>query len=218
VAPGSQSKVDWVAQELQSQLTRGAIPPGTRLSQTELAARFGVSRIPLREALQQLASLGILQVESSGTVVVAPLSVEELQEVYEIREAVEPMLARLATPNVGRAQILQMRSILERMRATEDSVEWMVLNTRFHRTAYQCVNRPRMLQIADLYAGLSDRYIHVQLGIVGDTSAFDEEHAGILRAIEAQDSQEAARLTCEHLAASHEFVLQYFLGKGNFAS
>jgi Transcriptional regulators len=205
------SQVQRVARELRAQLTTGGIAPGTRLSQTELAARFGVSRVPLREALQQLAGQGLVRLESGGAVVATPLSVAELQEVYEIREAVEPLLARLAVPNAGRAEILRMRATLERMGEAAQPREWMRLNREFHRTLYACVDRPRLRQIVDLHAALADRYVYVQIDGVGETAEFDRQHRRILSAVADGDAALAAKLTKEHLESSHEFVLRYFL-------
>jgi DNA-binding GntR family transcriptional regulator len=105
----SQEAAPGVVEQLREQLLTGALPPGTRLAQGELAATFGVSRMPIRQALQTLASEGLVELVTGATAVVTPMSIPELQELYEIREALEPLATRLAVPNVGRAELLQMR-------------------------------------------------------------------------------------------------------------
>ncbi|MDD9206618.1 GntR family transcriptional regulator [Georgenia sp. 10Sc9-8] len=200
-----------VLHEVRCQVSTGVIAPGTRLSQTELATRLGVSRIPLREGLQQLAIEGLITLDGGGAVVATPLSVDELQEVYEIREAIEPRLTQLAVPNVGRAEILRMRTIQVEMLEAEDTAAWLGLNTEFHRAVYARAPRPRMIELVERYRALADRYIHVLIDVRGDTAALDDQHDGILRAVEARDSALAGRLTREHLESSHDFVLRHFV-------
>jgi DNA-binding GntR family transcriptional regulator len=101
-----------VAQALRQRLLNGDLRPGTRLSQQQIATEYGVSRMPARDALQALASEGLVDI-GAATAVVRRLSVPELQELYELREAVEPLLMRIAVPNVGRAELTQMSSLLD---------------------------------------------------------------------------------------------------------
>src|ERR1700755_2598780 len=112
----SESAAGRVAQAVRQRLLSGELRPGTRLSQQQIATEYGVSRMPARDALQALASEGLVDV-SATTAVVRRLSVPELQELYELREAVEPLLTRLAVPNVGRAELTRMKVVLARMGA-----------------------------------------------------------------------------------------------------
>ena len=93
-----------VAQGLRDRLRTGALAPGTVLSQAEIAAEYGVSRIPVRDALHILSTEGLVDLGVSGAVVTG-LSIAELQELYELREAIEPVVTAIAVPNVGRAEI-----------------------------------------------------------------------------------------------------------------
>ncbi|WP_192860227.1 GntR family transcriptional regulator [Mycobacterium sp. MS1601] len=208
---GGQSKR--VLDELRSQVVTGAIAPGVTMSQTELAARFGVSRIPLREILPPLASEGLIRIGDGGAVTTTPLSVAELQEIYEIRENVEPLLTKIAVPNVGRAEVLRMRTVLARMQETSDTWEWLTLNAQFHGIPYQCAHRPRLLGLVNQYRALADRYIYVLVEVLGNAKEIDRQHAGILEAVAAGDAKAAAELTRQHLADSHAFVLSYLLEK-----
>jgi len=206
------TQVQRVAAEFRNLVTTGAIPPGVRLSQTELATRFGVSRIPLREVLQGLAGEGLIQLDDGGGVTVPPLSAAELQEIYEIREAVEPLLTRIAVPNVGRAEVLRMRAVRERMRNITSTAEWVMLNNEFHAIPYACAGRPRLLRLVEQYRMLADRYIYV-LVEVGSASTLNDQHDAILDAVAAGDAQRAAELTRAHLAEGHDFVLKYLLAQ-----
>jgi DNA-binding GntR family transcriptional regulator len=200
-----------VASELRSEILQGDITPGSRLSQQSTAERFGVSRIPVRDALQILAGEGLLHPVSNATAVVTGMSIAELQELYELREAIEPLATQIAVPNVGRADHITMRKQLEIMEEHADTRTWLAANTAFHAAVYERAGRPRMIELVERLRGLTDRYMYVHIEVVGQTAHLVSEHLGILAAVESGDSALAARLTREHLASSHDFILRYLM-------
>jgi DNA-binding GntR family transcriptional regulator len=200
-----------VAAQLRADILHGEIGPGSRLSQHSVAERFGVSRIPVRDALQILAGEGLVRPMSNATAAVTGMSVAELQELYELREAVEPLATHIAVPNVGRADLLTMRKQLEIMEEYADARTWLAANADFHAAVYKRANRPRMIELVERLRGLTDRYLYVHLEIIGQTEHLVSEHLGILAAVEGGDAALAARLVREHLATSHDFILTYLL-------
>jgi DNA-binding GntR family transcriptional regulator len=200
-----------VASQLREEILHAEIPPGFRLSQQGIAARFGVSRIPVRDALQILAGEGLVNPVSNATATVTGMSVAELQELYELREAVEPLATRIAVPNVGRADLLTMRKQLEIMEEHADTRAWLVANADFHAAVYKRANRPRMIELVERLRGLTDRYLYVHLEVIGQTEHLVSEHLDILSAVESGDAALAAQLVREHLATSHDFILGYLL-------
>lgn len=202
-----------VAAQLRSEILHGGLAPGAKLSQHSLAARFSVSRIPVRDALQILAGEGLVDPTSNATAAVRGMSVAELQELYELREAVEPLATQIAVPNVGRADLLTMRRQLEIMEEYADARTWLTANADFHAAVYQRANRPRMIELVERLRGLTDRYLYVHLEVIGQTEHLVREHLDILAAVEAGDAVLAARLVREHLATSHDFILGYLLEK-----
>jgi DNA-binding GntR family transcriptional regulator len=202
---------DRVASQLRSDILQGGITPGSRLSQQSIAERFGVSRIPVRDALQILAGEGLVRPMSNATASVRGMSVAELQELYELREAVEPLATRIAVPNVGRADLLNMRTQLEVMEEHADTRTWLAANTEFHAAVYRRANRPRMIELVERLRGLTDRYLYVHLAVIGQTEHLVDEHLGILAAVESGNAALAAQLVREHLATSHDFILTYLL-------
>jgi DNA-binding GntR family transcriptional regulator len=212
-----------VAAELRSEILQGDITPGSRLSQQSTAERFGVSRIPVRDALQILVGEGLVQPLSNATAVVTGLSIAELQELYELREAVEPLATQIAVPNVGRADHITMRKQLQIMEEHADTRTWLAANGAFHAAVYERAGRPRMIELVERLRRLTDRYMCVHLEVVGKTEHLTSEHLAILAAVEAGDSALAATLTREHLASAHDFILRYLMdgqdnaGDGHFA-
>jgi DNA-binding GntR family transcriptional regulator len=200
-----------VARGLRDRLRTGAIPPGTVLSQSDIAAEYGVSRIPVRDALHVLSTEGLVDLAVTGAVVTG-LSIPELQELYELREAVEPVVTAIAVPNVGRAEVAQMAALAERMESGEMSPgEWLEANARFHALVYERADRPRMVALTEQLRRLTDRYVYLHLDVIGDVEHLHEEHRQILAAVRRGDPREVAELTRLHLATSHDFILRYLL-------
>lgn len=202
-----------VAGSLRERVSSGQLSPGTALSQAGVAEEYGVSRIPVRDALQQLAGEGLVELRGS-TAVVTRLSIEDLQELYEMREAVEPVATRLAVPRVGRAGLARMSQLLGIM--DDPAVgpgTWVETNAAFHAEVYTLAGRPRMIALVEQLRRLTDRYIYFHLDVVGKAGHLQEEHRGILDAVKAQDAPAAAELTRAHLASSHAVVLDYLLAR-----
>lgn len=206
-----QSAASRIAGELRNEILHGEIAPGSRLSQLSIAERFGVSRIPVRDAIQLLAGEGLLHPTSKATAIVTGMSVPELQELYELREAVEPMATQIAVPNVGRADILTMRKQMSLMENSNEAPIWLAANAEFHAAVYKRANRPRTIELVEQLRRLTDRYLYMHLEVIGQTEHLHAEHAAILRAVESGDAALAARLTKDHLATSHDFILSYLL-------
>jgi DNA-binding GntR family transcriptional regulator len=206
----AESAAGRITRDLRRRVLSGELKPGTVLSQSRIAAEYDVSRMPARDALQVLANEGLVDL-GAATSVVRELSIAELQELYELREAVEPVLTRLAVPNVGRAEIAQMASLVEVMESAPSAADWMEANARFHEHVYTCVDRPRMIELTEHLRRLTDRYLYLHVGVFGDVDHLHDEHRQILAAVRAGDAAGAAELTRIHLATSHEFILRYLL-------
>ncbi len=200
-----------VARGLRDRLRTGALSPGTLLSQSDIAAEYGVSRIPVRDALHILSTEGLVTLGVAGAVVTG-LSIPELQELYEMREAVEPVVTAIAVPNVGRAEVAQMAALAERME-TEGTkpADWLEANARFHALVYERADRPRMVALTEQLRRLTDRYVYLHLDVIGDVEHLHEEHRRILAAVRRGDPREVAELTRVHLETSHHFILRYLL-------
>ncbi len=128
------------------------------------------------------------------TAVVRGLSITELQELYELREAVEPVLTRIAVPNVGRAEVTQMTTLIEVMESSPSGVDWLAANANFHALVYSRADRARMIELTEQLRRLTDRYLYLHVGVFGDTGHIHEEHRQILQAVRNGDAAGAAEL------------------------
>jgi DNA-binding GntR family transcriptional regulator len=191
---------DKVAQEIRAAVLSGHFKPGDRLVEDRLAAEFGVSRNPIREAIRTLASEGLIEVTARRGAVVASLSPQEAEELLEVRATLEGANARLAARRRDQLVLAQLSAILARgTEAIEAGQigELPKLNEDFHTHLAQAgCNRV----LADLMRMLRDRTAPLFRGI-GLEFARDSwaEHAGILRAVIAGDAELASLLAYRHV-------------------
>lgn len=200
-----------IASQLRTEILHGDAAPGSKLAQVALADRFGVSRIPVRDALAILAGEGLVQPLSNATAIVTRMSIEELQELYDLRLSIEPRTTEIAVPSVGRADILHMRKQLAIMAAPIDARTWLAANTEFHAAVYRRANRPRTIELIEQLRRLTDRYVFMHLQEIGATGHIGSEHEEILAAVERADAAATARLTSVHLANAHDNILGYLV-------
>jgi len=197
---------------IRERILTGDLGPGAKLSQHQLATELGMSRIPVRDALRSLAAEGLVKVRDNTTAVVASLSMEDLQELYEIRISLEPRLGRLAIPNLTQRHFTDMEELLERMASTTDKQPWLPLNNRFHETLYSAANRQRSLDIVRSVRRQTDRYTAVHIELSQDV--VDSEHRMILEAARQGHPTRIEALITAHISASYEQMLRYLAGEG----
>jgi DNA-binding GntR family transcriptional regulator len=204
----SPSAMKRIADALRARIVTAQLAPGTHLHQAEVANEFGVSRIPVRDALQALAAENLVDLTPAGAMVSA-MSVEVLDELYELRGLVEPRATALGVPMLGRSDLRVMRECDALMRGTSDPVAWLDANSRFHRAIYEKSGRPRWIALVESLRSQTDRYLHLHLAVIGNTAHLHDEHARLMAAAEARDAAAVEALTRGHLQSSHDFILEY---------
>jgi DNA-binding GntR family transcriptional regulator len=204
---------DAVTESLRSQILDGTLGAGLQLRQEDLAKRFGVSRIPVREALGRLQAEGLVEHFANRGSIVAGRTVEDLLETLDIRIALESRALTLAMPRLKPADFRAAREILRRYDESEGPRQWTELNLEFHLTLYRPCGRARLVRmIEDLVRGIS---IHLRQYIshtVGRGSP-QAEHKEILKACVAGDGALAVRLTEEHIERTKATLLAASLRK-----
>lgn len=193
---------DAAADALRDALLQGRWPAGAPLRQEALATELGVSRIPLREALRQLEAEGLVTLLPHRGAVVAPLPVEEVLELFELRALIESDLARRAVTCLTAADDRTMReyaAAFERALTAGDPGAWGEANRRFHFALYAAAGRPRTLETVARLHAQSDRFQRLQLTLTRGTSRAVREHRAIAAAARARDAARAAKLTREHI-------------------
>jgi DNA-binding GntR family transcriptional regulator len=189
-----------VAERIRAAILSGQFRPGDRLIEDRLAEEFAVSRNPIREAIRTLASEGLIEVTARRGAVVASLSPQEAEELLEVRATLEGANARLAARRRDPTVLAQLEAIL--LRGTDTIAAGRVadlpqLNDAFHAGLARASHN-RVL--ADLMRTLRDRSAPLFRGYGLDFArATWAEHAGILRAVIAGDSELASLLAYRHV-------------------
>jgi DNA-binding GntR family transcriptional regulator len=217
VAPLTRRRlVDDATQALRDAILSGRLTSGTRLRQTELAARLAISRTPIREALGRLQQEGLVEILPAAGVRVAVLDLQEAAELYDVREVLDGLAARLAARRANAATITTLEKSLARMARClerEDANQWFPAHVGFHDGIFRAAGNAR-LQAMSSVVQLSIRHFHpLLLRTAHRLEDALREHRAIFEAIEARDDVTAERRARAHIANARDIVLKA-LGEG----
>ena len=225
-SPGSlpentRTLADRVFARLQDDIVRGEILPGSKVSETELASRYGVSRGPLREAIRRLESRKLLErVVHVGTRV-ASLSVNDLIEIYHVREALEGMAARLAAEHMTAGEVRGLYDVLAQHEQQQDLREDVAHFQRegdldFHYRIIQGSHNATLSQllIGELYH-LVRMYRYQFSTVANRPQKALNEHRRIVEAIEARDAEMAEMLMRRHISSARKNIENQYTTPAN---
>lgn len=226
-----QALVDELAATIQARVLSGAIPTGTRLRQESLAAEFGVSRTPVREALRKLQASGLVEVQPHRGALVRRPSARDVREAYEVRAELEGLAASLAASRIRDGELRSLRTAQELFRHSVASLlawrarrpaeepghtaahdEWMAANDSFHLGIQEAAGNHRLRKtLAALHESFPRDLTWI---VLGENAGLLEEnvaqHEAILTAIESHDPAESRRLMAEHVLTAGVLVTRRF--------
>jgi DNA-binding GntR family transcriptional regulator len=200
-----------VVDRLREQILSNAYPAGTQLRQDALAASFGVSRIPVREALFQLEAEGLVQMVPHKGAVVTELSLEEVNDVFDLRVLLETRLfrdslGRLTDEGLDAIDAVQARfAVAFRER---DHARWGVLNQELHAALYARAALPQTRDVVAALLQKSDRYTRVQLSSDAARRRAEREHATLIALARARRIDEACAFLAGHIEAVRADLLR----------
>jgi DNA-binding GntR family transcriptional regulator len=190
------------AEELRRRILTGSFPAGYQLRQDALASEFGISRIPIREALLQLEAEGLIKIIPHRGAVVSELSIAEIEELFDLRALLEPWLLRASAPRLTAGDFGLLEAILDEYShelRTNNVIRWGELNTKFHVMLYQHSNRPRTLTFVTALLQASDRHTRLQLTYTDGMQRAEEEHAQLVKLCAAKQFEAASKLLKGHI-------------------
>lgn len=197
-----QATHELVAAVLREAITTGHLRANAPLPQDEIAAQLQVSHIPVREALRQLQSEGLVTYQPNRGATVSALTPEEIAEIYEIRVIMETAAVRRAAPRLTAAELDEAARILDRAEQATDGAVWGSLDVEFHQQIYALDDRPRMDELINGLLRRVDRYWTLYGLMLTHRATFDREHRGILDALVRRDADLAAARLEAHLAGA----------------
>lgn len=179
-----------IADVLRESIRQRMLPPGMPLIQQTIADAMGVSRIPVREALQRLASEGLVTFGDDG-VRVTELTTDEIDELWSLRAVLESAMADATVRNTTPAQLAELKELVRRMDEAEDAESWSNLNYTFHDRLYVASALPHFRATALRVLTQIEPYSRVAAGLLEQRPMAQAEHHEMIEALEARD---AARL------------------------
>jgi len=190
-----------VADELRDAILRGAHPPGTRLRQEKLAAQYGASRVPVREALRILESEGLITTVANAGAWIARLSLDECVELYQVRERIEPLLLRYSLPTLEAAQVDRLAELAEQMRETDEVERFLELDREFHLGSYAGAGTTFLGPTVERLWNTTQHYRRAFTRLLDTDShrIVHDEHHMLVTAIRDGDSEQAERVLLGHI-------------------
>ncbi|MCX2750018.1 GntR family transcriptional regulator [Arthrobacter sp. MI7-26] len=193
-----------IAETLRDAILAGDYAPGERIRQDELAEQHGASRLPVRDALRILKAEGLVTLVANAGAWVSTISLAECQEMYRMRERLEPLLLGLNIPFLSDAQIAHLAHLADEMEATTDVERFLVLDRDFHMN---CLEAAETTVLGDAVRSLWNRTQHYRREATrlfyddGDRSVH-YDHQLLVGAIRRRDVEEAERVLAGHIRRS----------------
>jgi DNA-binding GntR family transcriptional regulator len=198
-----------VAAGLREAIMSGVLRGGDPIRQDKVAAQFGVSSIPVREALRKLEGEGLVTFYPHRGAVVSELSREEVRELSEIRVALETLALRLAIPNTTDEDLRRAEEILDWADKQPDLAEkWGEFNWRFHSALYTPADRPRLTEMIEGIHTRFERYLRVYVLALEYEERGQREHRQILDLCKKRDADGAADLLGRHIGYVGEMIVE----------
>jgi DNA-binding GntR family transcriptional regulator len=200
IASAPRTSHEMARETLRYAILRGQVPGGTRLLQAEIAEQLGVSVTPVREALRDLATEGLVRLDPHRGAVVTEVSGDQLVEIVRLRQLLEVDLFRQAAGIIDSAQLAVARSAEVRLRATADPAARSVLNREFHLAIYEAAGQGRQLDMVRSLLDASMLFVHIAQQETSRRERADADHARILELVASGDVEKACTVLGDHIA------------------
>lgn len=190
-----------IASELRDAILAGDYAPGTRIRQGDLADRHRASRLPVREALRMLEAEGLLTLVANTGAWVTKLTLADCEELYRIRERIEPLLLSYSVPTLSESQIDHLAGLADEMETAADVEAFLRLDREFHLGSYAGADTA---VLGDLVLGLWNRTQHYRRAFTrvfrsaGERSVH-HDHQLLVAAFRRRDIEEAERTLAAHI-------------------
>ena len=200
-----------VQEEIERLIMTGELAPGMRLNETDLAERFGTSRGPVREALRALEEVGLVRNEKNRGGFVREISVEEADEIYELREALEDIIGQRVARRADDALIARLGGLVDQMAAVASSgqaKEYAALNLKFHALLLDAAGSGKLTETYRRLVKELHLFRMRALTAGGGLNVSAPEHRAIVEAIASRDPARAGRALRQHVADSRARMLR----------
>lgn len=200
-----------ITDQLRQAILDGTHPAGSQLRQDALGEAYGVSRIPVREALFQLEAEGLVKIVPQKGAIVSELSLDEINDVFDLRAILEPRMLAESAPHFVDDDFAALNDIQHRFEkaiAAGNISEWGQLNADFHMAMYVRARQPRTQTIVMALLQTSDRYTRMQLSTTTAMGIAEKEHAELIALCRSQKIDDACRFLERHIESVRADLLR----------
>ncbi|HEY2556267.1 MAG TPA: GntR family transcriptional regulator [Diaminobutyricibacter sp.] len=200
-----------IADSLRDAILRGVYAPGARIRQEDLAEEFGASRLPVRDALRILESDGLVTLVANTGAWVAYLSLDECQEVYQIRERIEPLLLRYSAEHLDDETVERLGALADRMQAGTDVETFLRLDREFHLLSYGAAKTAILGETVQRLWNSTQHYRRAFTLLIGPDAgrAVHYEHQLLVAALRRGDLDDAERVLFGHIRRTRLELLKH---------
>jgi DNA-binding GntR family transcriptional regulator len=198
-----------IEETLRSAILDGRLPCGTALRQQDLADLFGVSRMPVREALRQLEAQSLLHVITHKGAVVAPLVEGDAAETYALRILLESEALRLSIPLLDADDFAQAARYIDSLETETDYAEIGTLNRLFHMALYNKAPNRRLLNLVENGLIEEERFLRFNLEAMGLGKLAQDDHRHLLQTAKDRDIEQCVKALEHHLSRGVEVITRY---------
>lgn len=205
---------EFVYRSLKDRIISGELAPDTRLIELAIAAQFGVSRTPVREALKRLAAENLVLADPTRGMIVHAPDAHEIEDVFELRQALDGLAARLAAHRITPSELSLLGLIVESMQqaVNEDRREQIVAaNVRFHDVIYVAAGNQMLARVAKDLRDFVRRFTTLPIASSHRVQHVVEEHQAILDALQHRDPEAAQKASDDHLGAARAYIVRLHL-------
>lgn len=215
----SASAYDEVYDDLKRRILDGELVGGMRINPVEIGTRMGVSRTPVREALQRLDIEGLVTINPNRGVIVTSLTVDEVRELFMIRASLEMLAASEAARRLHDDALDEFELLMRRMdRVKDDPKEWVVRHEAFHDRVYEFAQMPRLSAEIRRIREAIHPYLRLYIDVYHQTEMPGREHQSVLGEIASRDPERAAQAMKHHIEYAATGVLDFLANQQNGGS
>lgn len=208
----NQSLSSVICEQLEDMITTGKIEPGERINESQLSTALGVSRAPIREACRQLERSGMVEVRANKGTFVKEIDLKKVEELYEIRAALDSLAGEKAAQVATDEQLAELRSLYEAMEQATDEDDhqtYYKANLDFHMCILLIAGNSSLIPIYQGVCKQASLFRQTSLSIPGRLPESLKHHQHILEAIESRDAVQAGYLMKQHIMEAKNALSAY---------
>jgi DNA-binding GntR family transcriptional regulator len=205
---GRKSAAEHIADALRNAIQMGHLADGTELNQVALSAKFGVSRIPVREALCILEAEGWISSPANYRAFVRELSLDDVEQIFRVRTALELDLLETALERSDREHVRRLRAQCSTMENISGHAEWLAANRIFHRILLGASGAAMVIGLIEQLGSQVERYLRQHKGGLDRRATAHAEHRAIVKAVDQRDAGSARRLLRAHIEHTRAAVIR----------